>query len=219
MITCSSAASNGVNRDIAENQRKHLNAIRAKIEEKADGQKDTHNGIQEQIKMERLLRFRKGCGVRAEQGCFSLAGSNRSTPFVFYAASCTRKQKRNRTPEQTGAAEYTRCPTVSAFGAPGKGVTCCFFPQYLSCLIPTPCSNRKFRTRYLRQNHCVPPDLCFTLDSNVRVLLFLRRNPVIWPHSNAFVLVPRHEYSATALSCLLNFLYFSRFGMELQIFS
>jgi len=142
--------------------------------------------------MERLLRFRKGCGVRAEQGCFSLAGSNRSTPFVFYAASCTRKQKRNSTPEQAGAAEYTRYPTVSAFGAPGKGVTRCFFPQYLSC---------------------------FTLGSNVRVLLFLRRNPVIWPHSNAFVLVPRHGYSATALSGLLNFLYFSRFGMELQIFS
>lgn len=45
MIACSSAAPNGVNRDIAENQRKHLNAIRAKIEEKADGQKDAHNGI------------------------------------------------------------------------------------------------------------------------------------------------------------------------------
>ena len=219
MITCSSAAPNGVNRDIAENQRKHLKAIRAKIEEKADGQKDAHNGIQKQIKMERLLRFRKGCGVRAEQGCFPLAGSNRSTPFVFYAASCTRKQKRNSTPEQAGAAEYTRYPTVSAFGAPGKGVTRCFFPQYLSCLIPTPCSNRKFRTRTSVRIIAFRPDLCFTLDSDVLVLLFLRRNPVIWPHSNAFVLVPRHEYSATALSCLLNFLYFSRFGVELQIFS
>lgn len=163
MITCSSAAPNGVNRDIAENQRKHLKAIRAKIEEKADGQKNAHNGIQKQIKMERLLRFRKGCGVRAEQGCFPLAGSNRSTPFVFYAAPCTRKQKRNSTPEQAGAAEYTRYPTVSAFGAPGKGVTRCFFPQYLSCLIPTPCSNRKFRTRYLSQNHCVPPRSLFHL--------------------------------------------------------
>ena len=113
--------------------------------------------------MERLLRFRKGCGVRAEQGCFPLAGSNRSTPFVFYAASCTRKQKQNSTPEHAGAAEYTRYPTVSAFGAPGKGVTRCFFPQYLSCLIPTPCSNRKFRTWYLSQNHCVPPRSLFHL--------------------------------------------------------